>query len=122
MLRAPADRFVLQNARGGTVLATHLESAFDSPSRRRGLLGRTVFETGSALIIAPCGGIHTLFMRMPIDVVFVSRNGEVLKMYSGLRAGRIAFALRAFAAIELPSGTIARLDIRRGDSLLLISG
>jgi len=119
LLQAPEERFVLRHARRNNVIATRIEPAFDSASRRRGLLGRTAFAEGAALIIAPCNGIHTFFMRMAIDVVFVSRGGEVIKTYSDLPAWRIAFALRAFAAIELPSGTVERSDTRRGDQLRL---
>jgi uncharacterized membrane protein (UPF0127 family) len=119
LLQAPEERFVLRHARSNNAIATRIEPAFDSASRRRGLLGRTAFAEGAALIIAPCNSIHTFFMRMAIDVVFVSRGGEVLKTYSDLPAWRIAFALRAFAAIELPSGTVERSDTRRGDQLLL---
>ena len=119
MLQAPEERFVLRHARRNSVVAARIEPAFDSASRRRGLLGRTAFAEGTALIIAPCSGIHTFFMRMTIDVVFVSRDGHVLKTYSRLPAWRIAFAFRAFAAIELPSGTVERSDTSRGDHLLL---
>jgi len=119
LLQAPEERFVLRHARSNNAIATRIEPAFDSASRRRGLLGRTAFAEGAALIIAPCNSIHTFFMRMAIDVVFVSRGGEVLKTYSDLPAWRIAFALRAFAAIELPSDTVERSDTRRGDQLLL---
>ena len=119
MLQAPEERFVLRNARRNNVIATRIEPAFDSASRRRGLLGRTTFAEGAALIIAPCNSVHTFFMRMAIDVVFVSRSGEVLKTYSDLRSWRIAFAFRAFAAIELPPGTVERRETRRGDHLLL---
>jgi uncharacterized membrane protein (UPF0127 family) len=122
MLQAPEAQFVLRHGRRNDIVATRLEPAFDSATRRRGLLGRTAFAEGAALIIAPCNGIHTFFMRMTIDVVFVSRGGEVLKTYSNLPAWRIALALRAFAVIELPAGTIERADIRRGDHMLLAIG
>ena len=122
MLKAPEERFVLRNQRNDTVIATRLEPAFDSASRRKGLLGRTMFDEGSALIIAPCSSIHTFFMHMAIDVVFVSRSGEILKTYSSLRAWRIAVAPGAFAAIELPSGTLSRSDTRRGDPISLTIG
>jgi uncharacterized membrane protein (UPF0127 family) len=118
-LQAPEERFVLRNGRGNTIVARHIEPAFDSASRRRGLLGRTAFAEESALIIAPCSSIHTFFMRIVIDVVFVSRGGQVIKTYSALPAWRIAFGFSAFAAIELPSGTVERSDTRRGDQLLL---
>ena len=119
MLQAPEERYVLWHGRRNSVIAARIEPAFDSASRRRGLLGRTAFAEGTALIIAPCNGIHTFFMRMTIDVVFVSRGGQVLKTYSDLPAWRIAFAIRAFAAIELPAGTVERSETQRGDYLLL---
>ena len=119
MLKAPEERFVLRNQRNDTVIATRVEPAFDSASRRKGLLGRTIFDEGSALIIAPCSSIHTFFMRMAIDVAFVSRSGEILKTYSSLGAWRIAAARGAYATIELPSGTLSRSDTRRGDPIAL---
>lgn len=71
------------------------------------------------MIIAPCGGIHTFFMRMVIDVVFASREGLVVKTCTRLPAWRIALAPRGFAAIEIPPGTIEAADIRQRDRLLV---
>jgi hypothetical protein len=121
MLAAPETRFALRHGRSHAAIATRLEAAFDSAARRRGLLGRTSFEPEAALIIAPCSAVHTFFMRMVIDVVFASRDGHVLKTYSRLPAWRVAWALRGFAAIELPPGTIEARDIGKGDRLVLIA-
>ena len=71
------------------------------------------------MIIAPCSSVHTFFMRMSIDIAFASRDGRVLKTYAGRPAWRIGFALGAFAAIELPVGTLARTHTKRGDRLRL---
>ena len=119
MLRAPENHFVLRNRRHDVAIATRLQAAFDSASRRQGLLGRSVFDEGAALIIAPCSAIHTFFMQMTIDVMFVSRDGEILKTCSSVAPWRIAIAPRAFAAIELPAGALARSDTRRGDRIFL---
>lgn len=120
MLLRGADRqCALQNVRSGRVVASRIELALDSQSRRRGLLGRDEFEKGAALIIAPCSSIHTFFMRFAIDVVFVSRDGRVLKTYSTLVPWRMAFSLGAFAVVELPAGTISQSDPKPGDTLQL---
>jgi uncharacterized protein len=119
MLSAPEERFLLRNRRNDAIIARRLEPAFDSASRRKGLLGRTMFDEGAALIIAPCSAVHTFFMRMAIDIAFVSRGGQILKTYSSLKAWRIAVAPGAFAAIELPSGTLSRADTRAGDPVFL---
>ena len=119
MLAGSPASFTLQNSRTGLMLAVEIEPAFDSKSRNRGLLGRARLDDGSALILAPCSSIHTFFMHFAIDVLFVKKDGRVVKMYPGLPAWRIAFALGAFAAIELPSGTAAVSGTRSGDLVVL---
>ena len=65
----------LVNERTGELVAAILEAAFDSATRRRGLLGREDLDEGRALVLAPCNAIHTCGMRFPIDVLFVARDG-----------------------------------------------
>jgi uncharacterized membrane protein (UPF0127 family) len=111
--------WMLINARTGAPLATRVETAFDSVSRRRGLLGREHLAEGQALVIAPCNAVHTWFMRFPIDVLFAARDGGVVGVRHAVGAWRMAWALRGFATIELPSGTLARSGTTCGDALLL---
>lgn len=117
LLRGAEPPLALQHVRSGRVVASRVELALDSQSRRRGLLGRDAFEKGAALIIAPCSSIHTFFMRFAIDVVFVSRDGRVLKTYSTLVPWRMALSLGAFAVIEFPAGALSPFALRRGDVL-----
>ncbi len=120
LLDEPNGARVLTNERTGVPLATRIERAFDARERRRGLLGRSGLESGTAMIIAPCWAIHTCFMRFPIDVVFASRDGVVIKVSGGVRPWSIAIAWNAFAAIEVPSGAAAANDVRRGDRLCVV--
>ncbi len=108
----------LVNPRTGTTLATHTELAGDSASRRRGLLGRDRLDAGHALAIAPCNAIHTFFMRFSIDVLFVRKDGRVVKCAHGVRPWRIALAPTAYAAIELPAGTLDATSTERGDHVV----
>jgi len=117
LLRAEPGAPALSNVRNGQVVARTILTAFDSASRRQGLLGRGGLDEGSALIIAPCSAIHTFSMRFAIDVLFVLKDGRVLKARSNVRPGRIAAALRAFAVVELPAGAIERRGTRAGDQL-----
>jgi uncharacterized membrane protein (UPF0127 family) len=119
MLAGSPGSFILQNSRTGLMLAVEIEPAFDSKSRNRGLLGRAGMDDGSALILAPCSSVHTFFMRFAIDVLFVKKDGRVVKTYSALPAWRIAFAPGAFATIELPAGTVEASDTRSGDTVVL---
>jgi uncharacterized membrane protein (UPF0127 family) len=119
MLAPPQAPVTLRVERTGAVLAASVEGAFDSASRRRGLLGRDSLADDAALIIAPCSSIHTFGMRFPIDVVFVNRQGHVVKTRADMPGGRLVGALRAFAAIELAAGAIDRVGVQKGDQLVL---
>ena len=119
ILTGPDTRWTLRNARTERTLADRLEAAFDRASRNKGLLGREALPVGQALILAPCNSIHTFFMRFPIDVLFMARSGQVLKLAQALGPWRIAIGWRAAAVIELPAGTIALSETRAGDLLEL---
>jgi uncharacterized membrane protein (UPF0127 family) len=100
-------------------LATVVETAFDSASRKKGLLGRTGLADGAALVIAPCSAVHTFAMRFPIDLVFAQRDGRIVKLRHGVKASRIAVALRAFAVIEMRAGALVKAGLQVGDKLLV---
>ena len=117
MLAALPGRLALRNVRNERELAHDLIAAFDSSTRRTGLLGRDVFPDGSAMLIAPSNAVHTFFMRFAIDVAFVTRDGRIVKAVHSLRPWRIAAAFGAFAVVELPAGTLARCDTATGDTL-----
>jgi len=117
MLDRPDAAHQLTNVDRGTVLATRVEPAFDSATRRRGLLGRDGLPAGSAMVIAPSNSVHMFFMRFPLDIVFVARDGTVVKTCANVRPWRIALAWRAFAVIEGPVGMIEQSGTQQGDVL-----
>src|SRR5262245_21587505 len=88
--RNTTEIHALLNERTGRVVASAVELAESSQARRKGLLGRDSLDPSAALIIAPCSAVHTFFMRFVIDVIFVDRNGRVLKIASDLKPWRIA--------------------------------
>jgi hypothetical protein len=55
-------------------------------------------------------------MKFVIDVVFVDRNGAVLKGVEDLKPWRIAARPGAFAVVELNAGAIRRSELKVGDS------
>lgn len=103
-------------------IARSLIPAFDSPSRRRGLLGRDHLAEGAALIIAPSSAVHTFRMQFPIDLVYARRDGRVLKVREAVPPNSMSGAWGAFAVIELPAGTIARVGVQAGDQLAIEPG
>ena len=99
------------------VLATAIEPAFDSASRKRGLLGRDGLSDDAAIVLAPCNAIHMFGMRFPIDVLFLDRRGTVIKRVTALPRNRIAIAWRAFAAIEFRADHPGVARTEAGDML-----
>ncbi len=119
MLAQPEASHQLVNVDRGTVLATHVEPAFDSATRNRGLLGRDGLPAGSAMVIARSNSVHMFFMRFPLDIVFVAKDGTVVKMCPNVRPWRIALSWRAFAVIEGPVGMVEESGTRTGDHLVV---
>ena len=121
LVSSPDQPWGVRNLTSGCVVVSRLESAFDSAARKKGLLGRDRIDPGSGLVIAPCGGIHTCFMRFPIDVLFVTRDGRVVKVSHDVKPWRLALAVTAFCVIELPANTVAQCETRAGDRLELFA-
>ena len=119
LLRKHTGAWALVDAERGSVLAARVEPALDSNARRKGLLGREAIPDDYALIIAPSNAVHTCFMRVPIDLVFVSRSGTVTKTSQGVRPWRVAGSLRAFAVIEAAAGFVDRHQIAPGNVVAL---
>jgi len=121
LLRRPEDDWSLVHDATGRVLANRVHTAFDSRSRREGLLRQGTWPAGSALIIAPCQAVHTIGMRFPIDLVFVNRAGVVVKTRERVVPWRMAGAMRAFAVVEMPAGTLAGMSLEIGDGIAVHS-
>lgn len=59
------------------------------------------------------------FMKFAIDVAFVDRAGRIVKGIRRIQPWRVGLAFGAFAAIELPEGTLERVQTVAGDQLSL---
>ncbi len=81
-----------------------------------GLMGRGRLAPGVALWLTPCRSIHTLGMRFAIDIIFLDRDGLVLRITPALRPWRLAWAPRGtYSVVELTAGWLAEDAIRIGN-------
>jgi uncharacterized membrane protein (UPF0127 family) len=100
-----------------------------------GLMGRDSLADGAGLWLTG-NGIHMMFMRFPIDAVFVGKVGgagggagdatgdaarPVLSVHRGLRpwTGLVPMVRGAEGVLELPVGTIERTGTAVGDTVVL---
>ena len=108
----------VRNVTRGTVLAREVPVAGTRWGRLVGLIGCAELPHGTGLILPRTPWVHTAFMRFPIDVVFYSHGGYVLRVVEHLTPWRVSpICWRAHAALELPAGAVRASGIRRGDLL-----
>jgi uncharacterized membrane protein (UPF0127 family) len=103
----------------GTVVCGRCVLADTFHSRLRGLLGRKRLGADEGLLLTPSGGIHTWFMRFPIDVAFLAPDLTVLGIRAAVKPWRMIAWRGAGAVLELPAGTCERRKLRVGDRLAL---
>src|SRR5580700_670116 len=103
-----------------TFVATEATVADSYLRRLVGLLGKTKrwAQLGRGLWIVPSRGVHTIGMLFPIDLIFLSKEKEVVHVEEHVRPFRIsAVSLRAMSVLELPAHTIYRTGTQVGDRL-----
>ena len=108
------------NQTRGQVLASQGELARSFAARGRGLMGRTSLPAGYALIIYPEWSIHTFFMRVPIDVLFVDRADRVVGLRRAMPPSRPFAGVapwRGRYVVEMPAGVIDATGTAIGDQL-----
>ena len=104
------------------VLAEQAELARSFWARGRGLMGRAALPQSYALIIYPEWSIHTFFMRIPIDVLFVDRTDRVAGLRQAMPPSRPFAGVapwRGHYVIEMPAGVIGATGTVLGDQLVL---
>lgn len=115
-------RKVSISIKGGAVVADKALATEDVTERIEGWLKKDKLEPGDGILIAPCASIHTLGMRVTIDVVFMDETLKVTKVVRNLGPNRFAVGsfknlLRSWRsqALELPDG--ASQGLKTGDIL-----
>ncbi|HKE77933.1 MAG TPA: DUF192 domain-containing protein [Solirubrobacteraceae bacterium] len=72
--------------------------------RRRGLAKMAPLPDDHALHILRTNSVHTFGMRFPLDLVWLGRRGQVLRVDRGVPARRMKTCVRARSVIETPAG------------------
>ena len=89
--------------------------------RLRGIHGVPTLGVTDALIIRPCRAIHTFGVAHKIDVVFMNREGIILKLKT-VKPGQVLMCWKATVVLEMAYGTAARLNLALGQELVPSQG
>jgi uncharacterized membrane protein (UPF0127 family) len=115
-----------RNLTRDTAVATTLEVATSFWAKFMGLMGRPTLDPGAGLWLGGTNNIHMMFMRFPIDAVFLAKAGvdgtrRVVALRRAMRpwTGVVWFARGADGVIELPVGAIDASRTAVGDIVRL---
>ncbi len=113
---------LLRNSTTGTIVATRIDRLTGFFQRAIGLLARSSVQRDEGVWLQPCRAIHTVGMRYAIDVMFVDRDGCVLRICRNVRPNCLFLSCRqARAVVELGGGGLNQVDVMIGDRLELVS-
>ena len=110
------------NRTRGVLLAQNVRIANTHWTRLRGLMGTTqsAFDTGQALWIVPCHGVHTIAMRFPLDLLYLDHYSTVIHLEEDVKPWRFAAVKPSAASVlELPAGTIRSSGTNVGDKVVI---
>lgn len=88
--------------------------------RAFGLLFRSRLSPGEALHLNPCNAIHTVGMRYAIDLIFLDRDGAIVRISPNVGLFRFRRCARAKSVLEMLSGEATRLGLRQGMKLVAL--
>ncbi|MBP7174803.1 MAG: DUF192 domain-containing protein [Thermoclostridium sp.] len=85
-------------------------------SRFLGLMGKSNVDYG--LLLFPCKSIHTFFMKIPIDVVYLDRAMTIVKIEKNMMPWKTGKTCKnAYCILELPAGVADQLHLAVGNSV-----
>ena len=107
----------------GSIVAVEVERADTILKQVIGLMFRKSVPESYAMVFTlkrdNRDGIHMLFVRFPIDVVFLDKDKRILDIRRNLKPWTgLAFSKKAFRyALEMPAGAVARAALKEGERL-----
>jgi uncharacterized membrane protein (UPF0127 family) len=86
----------------GAGLTLHVASAYSA--RRKGLARMDAMPADHALHIMRCNSIHTIGMRFALDLVWLAKDGRVVRVDEDVAPRRFKLCMGARTVIETRAG------------------
>ncbi len=98
------DSLPIRELQGGLRLAT----AATRTARVKGLARLDDMPARYGLLIPKCRSVHTFTMRFELDLVWLNKKGELVRIDHNVPPRRVRSCLRAHSVIELNAGKAER--------------
>ena len=88
-------------------------------TRFAGLMFRKKLPPATGLFLAPCNSVHMCFMRFSIDVVYLDKDYNIIKVVKRLKPWiGLSICTRAWAVLEMTAGEAERCGCEVGRKLI----
>ena len=77
-------------------------------ARMKGLAKLDVLPERLALHIPRCRSVHTFTMRFPLDLIWLGKDGQVVRVDPAVPPRRLKFCAKARSVVEANAGTADR--------------
>ena len=90
--------------------------------RLAGLMFRRKLPEATGLLLAPCNSVHMCFMRFAIDVVYLDKDYNIIKVVHDLKPWiGLSLCSKAWATLELTAGEAKCCGLITGKRLEIMS-
>ena len=88
-------------------------------TRFAGLMFRQKLPTATGLFLAPCNSVHMCFMRFAIDVVYLDKEYNIIKVVKNLKPWiGLSMFRKAWAVLEMTAGDAERCGCEVGRKIV----
>ncbi|MFN8577842.1 MAG: DUF192 domain-containing protein [Candidatus Sericytochromatia bacterium] len=110
----------IANSKNNEILGDKIIYA-NTPYRRFiGLMGKKEINEGQGVFLTPCNSIHMMFMKFPIDIIFLDRKNKIIHITENIQPWKISkIVFMAQSVLELPVGSVSKTDSKVGDKLTI---
>lgn len=89
-------------------------------TRLVGLLRTPGLTDNQGLLLKNCNQVHTFGMKFPIDVIFISKDGEILHLEHDMGPGKVSPHVKnAYWVLELKSGSCQKYHLEIHQRLIV---
>ena len=87
--------------------------------RLRGLMFQKSLPSATGLLLSPCNSVHMCFMGFAIDVVYLDKEFNIIKVVKNLRPWiGLSICSNAWATLELTAGEVDHCGLAVGQKLM----
>ncbi|GIW21844.1 MAG: hypothetical protein KatS3mg068_0851 [Candidatus Sericytochromatia bacterium] len=109
------------NTRNNKVIGSNIILGNTLLLRLIGLIGKKELKEDEGILLTPCNSIHMMFMKIPLDIIFLDSENKIIKVIENIKPWKISpIVLKAKSVLELPINSIKKNDLQINDKLDII--